>query len=158
MNVFALPWVELAVLLPLVVAVWVGLLRNPDAAFRRSVAFSGAAFGCTLMAAVGFQLDQTPAGGPWDFWARLGVRRLLTVDELSAPLLPLVALLHFLTALATTRTKSARFSFGRMQAGEAVRLAAFGCADPWPLVGLYCLSTLTPFSEQRSRGRPTSGG
>jgi NADH-quinone oxidoreductase subunit M len=155
MNAFALPWLELSVLLPLVGAVWVGLLRNPDAAFRRSLGVSGAALGGTLIAAVGYQVGQTPVGGPWDVWPRLGVRRLLTVDGLNAPLLPLVALLHFLTAVATTRTKSARFSFGWMQAGEAVRLAAFGCADPWPLVGLSCLSTLTPLLEQRSRGQPT---
>lgn len=155
MNVFALPWVELSVLLPLIGAVWVGLHRNPDAAFRRAIAFAGAALGCTLMAAVGYQMDQTPAGGPWDIWTRLGVRRLLTVDELNAPLLPLVALLHFLTALATTRTKSARFSFGWMQVGESLRLAAFGCADPWALVVLYCAGTLPPFLERRSRGQPT---
>jgi len=37
-------------------------------------------------------------------------RQLFAVDQLSAPLVALVALLHFLTALATGRTKERRFS------------------------------------------------
>ena len=37
-------------------------------------------------------------------------RPLFGVDQLSAPLVVLVALLHFLTALATGRTKMRRFS------------------------------------------------
>jgi NADH-quinone oxidoreductase subunit M len=77
------------------------------------------------------------------------------VDEFSATLLPAVALLHFLTALATARTKMARFSFAWMLAGEAVRLAAFACVDPWLLIGLLTVGTVPPFFELRGRGKPT---
>ena len=77
------------------------------------------------------------------------------VDGLSAPLLPLVALLHFLTALATARTKMARFSFAWMLAGEAVRLATFACVNPWLLVGLLAVATVPPLFELTNRQRPT---
>ncbi len=54
-------------------------------------------------------------------------RSLLELDELNAPLVPAVALLHFLTALATPRTNMRRFSFSWSLATEAIRLAMFSC-------------------------------
>jgi NADH-quinone oxidoreductase subunit M len=83
------------------------------------------------------------------------VSQALVVDELSAPLLPLVALLHFLTALATARTKMARFSFAWMLVGEAVRLAWFACTDPWLLVGLAVGASVPPVFELSNREKPT---
>ena len=45
------------------------------------------------------------ARDPWDMLGWLFRRDLLVVDELSAPKLPLAALIYFLTTLATLRTK-----------------------------------------------------
>ncbi|MDB5306476.1 MAG: nuoM 1 [Gemmataceae bacterium] len=154
MNAFSLPWLELSVLLPLVGGVWVCLARTPSAAARWCLGFTGAVFGCTLMAVGGFYSGLGQAGSPWDL-AHLTGWRVLAVDELSAPLLPLVALLHFLTTLATARTKMVRFSFTWTLVGEALRLAAFACADNGALVALLAVGTLTPYFEMRRRGRPT---
>ena len=73
----------------------------------------------------------------------------------SRPLLPLVALLHLLTALATARTKMARFSFAWMLGGESLRLAAFGCMDPWILIGLLALGTVLTYAELVRRQKPS---
>ena len=69
--------------------------------------------------------------------------------------MPAVALLHFLTALATARTHMRRFSFSWSLAAEAIRLATFSCKEPWVLIGLLAVSTIPPYVELRNRGRPT---
>ena len=71
------------------------------------------------------------------------------------PLLPLVALLHFLTVVATTGGKAARFSFAGLLAAEAVRLATFAVVDPWPLIALLALGTVQPYLELKRRGKST---
>ena len=69
--------------------------------------------------------------------------------------MPLVALLHLLTALATARTKMARFSFAWMLGGESLRLAAFACKAPWMLIGLLVAGAGLTYLELLRRGKPT---
>ena len=151
MNLFAPSWVELSVAVPLVGAVCVSRLRDPNAAYRWCLGFTGATLACAVLAALAFTLGAPAA---WGLLPR-GAGAPFAVDGFSAPLLPLVALLHFLTALATARTKMARFSFAWMLAGEAVRLAAFACVDPWLLIGLLTAATVPPLFELQNRQRPT---
>src|SRR5262245_58897710 len=97
-----LPWLELAIGVALVGALWVSRFRDPLSAWRWGLAFAGASFACTLVACAGFYLCESIAGARadlhWTFQGELLGRRFLGVDELNAPLLPLVGLLHFLTA------------------------------------------------------------
>jgi NADH-quinone oxidoreductase subunit M len=67
----------------------------------------------------------------------------------------LVALLHLLTALATARTKMARFSFAWMLGGESLRLATVGCKEPWILIGLLAAGAGLTYLELLRRGKPT---
>jgi NADH-quinone oxidoreductase subunit M len=133
MNLFALPWLELSLAVPLVGAGCVRLFRDPRPASHWCLGFTGATLGCALLSVAGFYAELTPAGRP-----------AFAVDDLNAPLLPFVALIHFLTALTTAHTKSGRFSFAGLLLGCAVRLAAFACVAPWPLVGLLALEALLP--------------
>lgn len=152
MNPFALPWLELSLAVPLVGVACVWLVRDTLPKSRWCLGFTGATLGCTLMACAGYYNGWTPTAEPW--WLRdWAGRQFLAVDELSAPLLPLVALLHLLTALATARTKMGRFSFSRLLVGEAVQLTVFACLAPWPLIGLLALDAALPFFEIRRRGR-----
>src|SRR5260221_14251961 len=80
---------------------------------------------------------------------------MLGIDELNAPLLPVVGLLQFLTALSTARTKMKRFSYAWSMAGEAVRLAVFSCTEPSALVALLALETVSPLAQLIRRGKPT---
>jgi NADH-quinone oxidoreductase subunit M len=156
MNLFALPWLELAVFVPLVGGLCVGRVREPAAALRWCLGFSGLTLACALLVLAGQVTGESPTGtGPWDVLPRLFGRPVFEVDELSAPLLPLVALLHLLTALSTARTKMARFSFAWMLGGESLRLAAFGCKEPWILIGLLTAGTGLSYLELLRRGKPT---
>ena len=145
MSPLSLPWLELAVAVPLAGAAVVGRMRNPYRAGRWCLAVTGAALGCAVLAWLGFYLGYEPWAARWS---------PLVLDGLSAPLVPAVALLHFLTVLATARTKAARVSFGWLLAGESARLAAFGCADPWLLIALLAAAIVPPYAELLQRGKP----
>src|SRR5439155_10532362 len=101
------------------------------------LAFSGATFACTVLACLAFYVQTTTAALETQSWQWfLFGRRLFSLDELSAPLVPAVALLHFVTVLATPSTKMRRFSLSWSLTSEAIRLAAFSSAEPWVLIAL----------------------
>jgi NADH-quinone oxidoreductase subunit M len=83
-------------------------------------------------------------------------REILQIDEISAPLLPLTAMLFALTAIATVRAKARRFSFAWTLLSEAITLATLSCKEPWLIITLLGLATIPPFLEIRARGRSTS--
>src|SRR5262249_27654989 len=80
------------------------------------------------------------------------VRHPSRLDTPSAPLVVVAALLHFLTALVTPRTKMRRFSFSWSLFSEAIRLAAFSCQEPWVLIGLLAANAVPPLLELLNRG------
>ena len=158
MSVLTQPvlWLELAILAALLGALCVGPLRDPLRAWRWGLAFTAAALACAVLACLGYYLCrdnglEADGGGRADL---LG-RQLLHIDELNAPLLPMAALLHFLTALATGRTKMRRYSLSWSLASEAIRLTAFGCAEPGLLIGLLALGTVPGYVELLNRRKPT---
>ena len=54
MSVLHLPWLEIAILLPVLGALAVNRLRDPQRAARLGTAFTGATFLCTLLAWAAF--------------------------------------------------------------------------------------------------------
>jgi NADH-quinone oxidoreductase subunit M len=156
MNPLHLPWLDLSVLLSLLGALWVSQLRDPFRAARWGFGFTGAVFGCAVLAWLSFYVGvPAEASDPYSLQLRLCGRKFLWLDELSAPLVPAVALLHFLTALATARTKMRRFSFSWSLAAQSIRLATFSCVDLSLLVSLLAISTVPPYVELMNRGKPT---
>jgi NADH-quinone oxidoreductase subunit M len=152
MTLFSLPWLELSIVVPLAGAPIVGAMRNRIAAGRWCLALTTVAFGCAFLAWLGFYLGDAPDWGL--AWALRG-DHLFRVDELSAPLIPTVALLHLLVVLSTPRTKTPRVAFGWILAGEALRLAAFATTEPWLLIVLLAVSSIPPYAELQHRIRPT---
>jgi NADH-quinone oxidoreductase subunit M len=151
-----LPWLELAIVLALVGAVSVSLMRDPMLAWRWGLVFTGGTFVCTLLACLGFYLCRIlDITASWNFETRFFGRQFLDVDELNAPLLAVVGVLHFLVPVATARTKMRRFSLGWSMTSQAIRLATFGCTVPSVLIGLLSLGTIPPFVELLNRHRPT---
>lgn len=140
----ALPWLEIAVGLPLLVAVPAAVARSKVGGVRWAAVGSGLALPAAAMA----WAAQHFAGSPGD-----GL--LFRVDELSAPLLPIVALLHLLTAATTSRQKAEWFYPARFLLALALRLAVFATLEPWLLVLLLVVCTVPPYFDLRSRGRPT---
>jgi NADH-quinone oxidoreductase subunit M len=152
MNPLAVPWLELSLLVLLVGAASAMGIRDSRFASRWCVGFTTAAFGCVMLAWAGYSLGQTTTvvGRGWGEWAG---RPLFVVDDVNAPLLPIVALIHVLVALTTARTKMHRFSFSRLMAEGAVRISAFACVDHWPFAVLLTLEAILPLIDYRRRGR-----
>jgi NADH-quinone oxidoreductase subunit M len=156
MNQLRLPWLELCVLLPALGALRVRFTRDPDAARRQSLIASGLTLACALAAWQDFRSQHlTEAHHRWGPLARLLPNDLLIVDELSAPLLPLAALICLLTNLATLRAKVREFSFSRSLASEAILLATLGCKLPWGVVALLAVGSVPPYIELRKARRPS---
>ncbi len=150
------PWIEVAILIPLIGAIWVGRLRDADLARRWSVLISGLAFACTVAEWLDFDLTSaSQAEDHWHLMTRLVGREIFIIDELSAPLIPLVALLYFLTTAATLRTKIRRFSFAWTLVSESLLVALFSCQEPWGVIALLAAGTVPPFQELRARGKLT---
>jgi NADH-quinone oxidoreductase subunit M len=156
MSPLPIPWLEAAILIALAGAVSISRLHNLNRAWRWGVAFTGAVFACTLLASLGFYLqrpDETDAS--WNLQQYFLGRSYLGLDELNAPLVPAVALLHFLTAAATARTKMRSFSLTWSLTAEAIHLAKFACKEPAMLVALLAVGALLPLVELVNRRRPT---
>ena len=149
-----LPFIELSILIPLIGAALVGRLRDAELSRRWTLFFSGLALLCTTATWLDFEhLGASQADDSWHLLARLFGQELLVLDRFSAPLLPIVALVYFLTALTTLRTKIRRFSFAWTLVSQAVVLATFSCQKPWGIVCLLSVNALLPWLELRSRGK-----
>lgn len=156
MKELHLPWLELTVLVPLLGALVVGRVRESEVARKWSLAFCGVALAFAAGAWQDFHfLHVHEAHDHWDVLEWLTGRDLLVLDELSAPLLPLAAMLYLLTALATLRTKVRRFSFAWTLFREAMILATLSCKEPWLIIGLLAAGTISPYLELRARNKPT---
>lgn len=154
MNELHFPWIELAILLPLLGAAWVMRVRDSARAHWQSLVVTTLAFLAALFASQDFySLHIFRAQDGWHLMSRLIGRELFAIDELNAPLIPLIAMLFFLTNLATGRTKAARFSFASMLLTEAMTLGLFSSVDPWVILVLLALGTLPVYFELEARGQ-----
>src|SRR5579859_7284012 len=105
-------WLELSILAPLAGAAGVARLRRLDRARHWSVAVTGLSLLCALIAWWEF-----PSDGEVNQHAVRSMTGLafggeiFALDQLSAPLVPLVALLFFLTSATMLRTKMRSDSF-----------------------------------------------
>ncbi len=76
---------------------------------------------------------------------------IFVVDELSAFLLPLGALIFLVTVMSTLRTKAPRFSLELTLLSEAILLATFSCR----VLDIGCLvghRDVFPYLELKKRG------
>jgi NADH-quinone oxidoreductase subunit M len=155
------PFIELAILLPLAGAAVLSRFRDAHRARLWGTVFTGAALVCTVAAWQDYGLLQAalPSGqhalevnDRWHFMQRIIKQEIFTIDQLSAPLLPLAALLFFATTVATLRTKVRRFSFAWMLFSESVLLATFSCRIPGIIIALMIVGMVPPYVELRGRG------
>jgi NADH-quinone oxidoreductase subunit M len=151
MRILSLPWLDAAVILPLVGSLVVARWRDTQRAFRWGIALTGTTLAFTILAAV----DARQVGSDSAMHQGVLPPQLFRVDPLNAPLIVTVALLHFLTTVATPRTRMRSFALSWSLASESIRILTFACRDPWLLIALIVAGTFTPFVELRNRGRPT---
>jgi NADH-quinone oxidoreductase subunit M len=156
MITFHLPWLELAVLWPLLGAIVVRRMRSPDMARRASLVVCSLALVCGVGAWSEFgSVHGIEGHDPLDVVALVRGSSLLTIDELSAPLLPLAALLYLLVVLSTLRTKVRRLSFAGLLTSEAILLATLACKEPWTIIALLAAGTVPPWLDLRAHHRST---
>lgn len=150
------PWTEIAVLIPLCGAIVLMFVRDPFEGRKWCTTCSGLAFALEVVAWNDFTwVGEVPAEQRWDLTGWLFEKPYFIIDQLNAPLLPLIALLFFFTSITTTRTKIRRFSFAWTLLLEAILLATFSCHDPQALIVLLILGTIPPYLELRGRGKST---
>jgi NADH-quinone oxidoreductase subunit M len=159
MTELNLPWLELCVLIPFLGALWVSRLREPKTTRIHALVFSILTFAVATGTWIDFiQSRASVAEDRYHLTKMLFGRELWQIDEISAPLLPLAALLFSLTTIATVRTKARRFSFQWTLLSEALLLATFCCnqTEPWLLITLLALGSLPTYFELLGRGRATT--
>ena len=146
MSSFHLPWLEVLPVTPLLGAAWAYVAKDGDRSHRRSTLFSA----LTLAVATAAALDYVWIATSHD--VRLVQGTLFAVDDLSAPLLPLVALLYAVTILATPKEKTDRFAFSGTLVSESILLATLATREPIALAALLCAGLAPPRFELRARG------
>lgn len=147
MTALHVPWIELSILVPLVGAAWVSRARRSELAHHRASWIAAVVLLLTVGEALDFAWSATDVVG-----GGFGV----TIDGLSAPLLPLTALVYFVTLLATPREKAQRFAFPLALVRESLALATFSFREPAVVIPLLALSAVAPWFELRARGASTS--
>lgn len=156
MNDLHFPWMEAAILVPLFGIAWIHFLSNSERSLRDAIVFCT----ITLLLACGELIDFLMIGAfeahdHWPFTQWIFPREIFVVDELSAFLLPLGALIFMVTVLSTRLTKAPRFSIKLTLASEALLLATFSCRASWALVILLVVSVIPPWIELKRRNRCT---
>jgi NADH-quinone oxidoreductase subunit M len=145
MSFSTLPWLELTLLLPLLGAAVVSFLKVPAEALRTSLGF----FVATLLTATAANLSFAEV--------KLASLRHFAVDDLAAPMLPVLAMLHLLTLLGTAKSRVTPMFCVRLLIAAFISLAAVTCQTPWMLIGLLVLGVLLPLWDLLSRGQPARG-
>lgn len=148
------PWLETAIFLPGIVSIVAAC--TDDVAYARRISIMASMV--ALLASLGAWIDlgylhSFEAYDRWDLFDQLFGLELFVVDELSAPLLSLVALQYLLTELATLRSKVRRFSFASTLISESILLATIACKFSWGIVVLLVLATVPPLIEIVRRRR-----
>lgn len=154
MNGFPLSWIEVAIVSMLLSACLAYLTSSPERAHR--VAIVGSAIGVLASAGAWLHLllaVEVTAGTSFHAFPMLFGIDAFGLDGLNAPLLPLIALIYFVTILSTMRRTRHRFSFSRTLVSEAALLAMFSAKSPWVLIGLLVVSVIPPALELRALGR-----
>ncbi len=147
------PWLELAVVAPLL-GVLVTLRRgDADISRNRRLVVSGFTLFCAIAAWLQFTL------WPDTIAVSIGHKLLgftpLELTQISAPLVPLTALLHFLTLLATLRTKMKRLAYGRVLFSETIQLATLASTSPVVVALLLAIGVAPAYEDLRARKAPT---
>ncbi|HRH99140.1 MAG TPA: proton-conducting transporter membrane subunit, partial [Prosthecobacter sp.] len=138
-------WLELTLLLPLLGAVVVSFIKVPAVAMRTSLGF----FIAMLF---------TATAGNFSFTGtRIAWLKHFAVDDLAAPMLPVLALLHLLTLLGTAKSRVSPMFCVRLLIAAFVSLAAVTCQTPWMLIALLVLGVMVPLWDLMSRGHPVRG-
>lgn len=156
MNELHLPWLEFAILIPLLAATYVWKIKSAEDKRFVSIVASAVTLAVTFAAWIDFEsLITYEARDHWDAIKAIFGREEFMIDQLNAPLLPLTSLLFLMTFLATPRVKYGVYSFTDSLILLSITLAIFSTKDQWLLIGLLIVQTLPLSWEIHNRGQST---
>lgn len=141
------PWLELTLLLPLIGAAQVGFIKTPTLAARWCAIYVAVTLACAAAAAITFALAPTGA-------SFLGV---FTVDNIAAPMLPVLSMLHLLVILGTAKARVSSNFCVRVLLSASFTMAAVTSQSGTLLVSIMVLVALLPVWDMKSRGQRTRG-
>ncbi len=147
MNFPSFPWLELTLLLPILGAIIVSFIRTPALAARWCVGFVLV----TLIGSTAAAFSYTRSGGTE---LQSGT---FAIDDLSAPMLPVLTLLHLLTMLGTAKSRVSPPFCVRLLLATGITLSALTCHIGSVLVALLVLAVLLPVWDLKSRGLRSRG-
>lgn len=152
MTFSSIPWLELAIIFPLVGAIWLDFVHERDNARSHQLTFSWGTFVFALMAWL-LSGDVPESSVDPDLPSKISLTRgFFAIDDFSAPLIPLAALLWLMTALGTLGTKPKQYSFPGNLLSEAVTIATLSCTNAWGIIILLGLAVIPPYFDFRVRG------
>ena len=156
MNELHLPWLELCILVPALASLWVGIIRDVARARSASLVVSATTLLFALAGWIDFEtLFAFEAHDHWDVVKSVLGRDEFVIDKLNAPLLPLTALLFFLTMLATPRVKFGKYSFALGLLSLSSTLAVLSCKETWLLITLLLVNAIPIYIDLRTRRKST---
>ena len=145
MNWTSLPLLELTLLLPLIGAVITFFVKTPTLAARFSLAILVASLAAATLTNLAF--PQTSLSWTKNF----------AVDDLAAPMLPALGLLHLITLLGTAKSRVSAPFCVRILLSAFLSYAAVTCRTPRMLAALLILGVFLPLWDLRSRRQPLRG-
>jgi NADH-quinone oxidoreductase subunit M len=151
-----MPWLEICIFTPLLGSLAVSRMKDRYQGRKWCVYITGLTFIFAALEFTDFYLQGAKhASDAFHLTRRLFGQEWFTIDQFSAPLLPLMALMYFLTSLTTLRTKVRRFSFASTLFSEAVTLSLYSCEAPWIIIALVAIGAVPPYLEMKARGKQT---
>lgn len=149
------PWLELAIVIPLLGALLCLWQGN-----GRAYAIASGTAALTLLAALAawedfLTLHTFAAHDHWYFAQNWLGDDVLVIDELSAPLLSLTALMYLITILTTVKAKAGRYSFRATLVSLSILMATLSSRESWLLVALLGAGLVPIDYELRKRGQST---
>src|SRR4051812_45461617 len=110
MSLWSVPWLDLAILFPLIGSLSVRWHSTNLRVYRWLIAINGATLACVLLEYLRFKVHGSwlPA---WSIQRYVFGTHVFSIDELSAPLVLLVEILNLLSVMAIAQMNMKRFAF-----------------------------------------------
>ncbi|HCN77152.1 MAG TPA: oxidoreductase [Verrucomicrobiales bacterium] len=148
MTAGSFPWLELTLLAPLLGAGVTAFIKTPAAAARWAIGFILAVSAGALGTAVEFLTADAAA---------VSSHGTFKADEIAAPMLPVLAVLHLLTLLGTSKSRMTPSFCARLLLSAFATMAAVTSQSGSVLIALMIAAALLPVWDLKSRGRRARG-
>ncbi|MCM2369359.1 proton-conducting transporter transmembrane domain-containing protein [Aporhodopirellula aestuarii] len=150
------PWIEISILVPMIGALWVHMFGDRENILTHAIVICVATLLLTIGELLDFlYMDTFEAHDHGRLLSWIFNPRFFVIDELSAFLIPLSALIFLVVVMSTLRTKAPRFSLKLALISETLVLATFSCRASWALIWLLISATIPPYIELKQRKRCT---